>query len=166
MNELHIYASRFNRLMCLIGGMIATVFGLWLILPFQLHISVLLPLVCFSILYARKLLVKKLKITLSTQGIQFHQSAQPFVAWNDIQHIQLNGNQIIIAIDNHPPDYERLNDIELSNLPQREIQLAYCHQTVSGLNVSPQTLTNWLCQMQQAPQHERHALLLAFHYEQ
>ena len=88
-----------------------------------------------------------------------------FISWQDIHQIQLDGKKIILSIDDNPPDYERLTEIELSDLPKREIQLAYVVVSVAGLTVSAQKLAHWLQQMQQAKNQERNYLILSFHYE-
>ncbi len=124
-----------------------------------------------------KLLRRRPKISLTIHGIQFYYHTErhdstskqsilnQFIAWDDIQIIELNGAQLCLQIDDNPPDYERLTEIELANLPPREMVLYQLSASVSGLNVSAKKIADWVMQMKATPAKERNALLLSFHYE-
>lgn len=124
-----------------------------------------------------KIIRRKPQISLSIYGIQFHYHTErqdktskqkifnQFIAWEDIHIIQLHKNKIELHIDDNPPDYERLNEIELANLPPREITFYQLRAQLSGLNKSKNQVFDWINKLQQSPSKERSSLILSFHYE-
>lgn len=177
MNEIQIYPQRLKYIIMFIIGLICVVAGVDLLVQPLLEKWIAQMLLIGGIILIIIMIIKwlkhKPKITLTLQGIQFHYAidvhgqtvVNQFISWQDIHKIQLDGKKITLSIDDNPPDYERLTEIELSDLPKREIQLAYVVVSVAGLTVSAQKLVHWLQQMQQAKNQERNYLILSFRYE-
>lgn len=181
MNEIKLYA---NRLPFFALALIALLCALGCVWWTQTHsdnttliqgIMLASGIICLIALF--KIVRRPAKISLSIHGIQFHYPTErqdqthtqnmlnQFIAWEDIHIIQTHKNILELHIDDNPPDYERLTDIELANLPPREITFYQLRAKVSGLNKSPNKVMDWVNQLQQAPSKERTSLILSFHYE-
>lgn len=181
MNDIKLYTNKISLLIWLTLALVLAAGGGWwahtrpdeaIIGQGVMALGGLLSLILFI-----KLLRRRPQITLTVHGIQFHYHTErcdatskqnilnQFIAWDDIHIIQLNGRQLILQIDDNPPDYERLTEIELANLPPREIVLYQLTASVSGLNVAAQKIADWIHQMKAASAKDRNALILTFHYE-
>lgn len=179
MNDIHIYNSRLLPSIILMTALLGAAWAAWLgehMLPLFYSRLILLGCILLTLYFLIKLLFRRPKIIITVQGIQFfyptqridkqsHMTLQnQFIAWEDIQSSQLKGRILQLQIDDNPPDYERLTDIELANLPPREMVLYQLNAAIGGFNISPKKITHWLTQMQYAQPKERTALILSFHY--
>lgn len=178
MNEIHIYASRSHTLVFFILGVLGAAAAWWFQADLEVWVSQALMLVGlgFALLMLIKYLRHRPKLSLTIYGIQFFYQTKridkhhrrtlhnQFIAWEDIYHIHLRGCTLQLQIDDNPPDYERLTDIELDNLPAREIEFYQLNAKVGGLKVSRKQLADWVDQLKQSPVKERAALILSFHY--
>lgn len=180
MNEVHIYSHRLYAIVVLLLGL-GVMTSAWCCAEKwfenkRFSQGLILGGAALSGGAIWKITRRRPKITLTLHGVQFFYPTQrvddfakqtrqnQFIAWEDIYQVHLKRRQLQLTVDDNPPDYERLTDIELANLPPREMRFYRLNAGVGGLNVSADALTDCLGKMQRSDPRDRSALILSFHY--